>query len=117
MLGELFKREHSNVTFLQEILHKEPNWDWLIEGLDKEIIDINHQDKDGNTFLIKCLKVSKFKSAVWLINHNADTTIKNNDKKTAINIAIEKNNLIVVKELLDLNKIDVNQKDIDGRSL
>ena len=117
MLGKLFKREHTNVTFLQEILHKEPNWEWLEEGLEKEIVDIDYVDKDGNTFLIKCLKVSKFKSAVWLINHHTDTTIRNNDNKTAINIAIERNNLIVVKELLDLKKIDVNQKDIDGRSL
>lgn len=117
MLGKLFKREHTIVTFLQELLHKEPNWKWLEEGLKKEIIDINHKDKDGNTFLIKCLKVSKFKSAVWLINQHVDTTIRNNENKTAINIAIEKNNLIVVKELLNLKKIDVNQKDIDGRSL
>ncbi len=117
MLGKLFKREHNNVTFLQELLHKEPKLDWLEEGLKSELIDIDHKDKDGNTFLIKCLKVAKYKSAVWLVNHHADSTIRNNENKSAINIAIEKGNLLVVKELLDLDKLDVNQKDIDGRSL
>ena len=117
MLEFFFKREHTNVTFLQEILHKEPNWEWLEEGIEKELVDIDYKDKDGDTFLIKCLKVSKFKSAEWLINHHADTTIRNNNNKTAINIAIERDNLILVEELLNLKKIDINQKDNDARSL
>ena len=117
MLKKFFKKEHNNVTFLQELIHKEPDFDWLKEGLKSELIDINFKDESGNTFLLKTLKVSRFKSAEWLIHNGADVSLKNNDGKTAINIAIEKNNLPIVKGLLDLKKIDVNQKDTDGRSL
>jgi len=117
MIKKLFKKEHSNTTFFQELSKKELDEKWLKDGLKSDFIDINHQDLEGNTFLIKCLKTSKFQAAQWLIHNGADITIKNNEGKTAINIAIEKNNLAIVKELLDLGKIDVNQKDINGRSL
>lgn len=117
MINKLFKKEHNNATFLEELLKKDFDQQWLVNGLKSELIDINHKDAKGDTFLLKMLKASKFKSAEWLIHHGADVSLKNNDKKTAINIAIEKNNLPIVKGLLDLKKIDVNQKDIDGRSL
>jgi ankyrin repeat protein len=117
VIGGFFKREYNNHNFLQELFHKNPKLDWLEEGLKTEAIDINHKDEFGNTFLMLCLKKSHFKSALWLINKHADVTLKNNEKKTPINIAIEKNNIDIVNELLDLNKLDINQRDIHGRSL
>lgn len=117
MINKLFKKEHNNATFLEELLKKDFDQQWLVNGLKSELIDINHKDAKGDTFLLLMLKASKFKAAEWLIHNGADISLKNNDKKTAINIAIEKNNLPIVKGLLDLKKIDINQKDIDGRSL
>jgi len=113
----LFTKEHTNENFFAELTKKEFDEDWLKEALKSEFIDINHQDEDGNTFLLKCLKASKFRSSEWLIKHGANIEIKNKAGKSAINIAIEKNSLPVVKGLLELGKIDVNKRDIDGRSL
>ena len=117
MLENLFSREHTNATFLQELLHQDIDKEWLEAGLKEEHIDINHQDENGDTFLMIAFKASRLRSVAWLIYNNADTTIKNNKNKTIINIAIEKNNLKMITELLNSKKIDINQKDIDGRSL
>ena len=38
MLKKFFKKEHNNVTFLQELIHKEPDFDWLKEGLKSELM-------------------------------------------------------------------------------
>jgi ankyrin repeat protein len=112
-----FTKEHTNENFFNELLKKEFDKKWLENGLQSEFIDINHQDKNGDSFLIRCLKASKFRSAEWLINHGANVDLKNNEGKSPITIAIEKDNLAVVKGLLEMGKVDINQRDIDGRSL
>jgi ankyrin repeat protein len=113
----MFEKEHSNSSFFNELLKKDKNQNWLSEALKSEYIDINHQDEDGNTFLIKCLIAGKFQSVEWLIKNGADINIKNKQRKTAIHIAIEKNSLPVVKGLLELGIININERDIDGRTL
>jgi len=117
MLSKLFKKELNNTTYLQELLQDSPNESWLEDGLKDEMIDINHKDNNGDTFLIKCIKVSKTKSAKWLIEHNADLTIQNNIGKSALYFAIEKRNREIIKLILDSKKIDLEQRDIEGRTL
>lgn len=117
MLGKFFKREFNNTTYLQELLRENPNETWLEEGLRDEMIDINHKDKNGDTFLIKCIKVSKTKSALWLIEHRVDITLQNNDGKTALFFAIEKRNRDIIKNILDRKVINLEQRDIDGRTI
>jgi len=92
----LFQKEHDNASFYRELLKKQKDEKWLEEGLKSEFIDIDHQDEDGNTFLINCLKEGKFQSVEWLIKHGANITIKNNKRMSAIHYAIEKNSLLVV---------------------
>ncbi len=113
----LFTKEHNNENFYLELTKKHFDEQWLEEALKSEFIDINHQDAEGNTILLRCLKKSRYKSVEWLIKHGAEVHTKNKAGKSAINLAIEKNSLPVVKGLLELGKIDVNQRDIDGRSL
>jgi len=117
MLSKLFQKEYNNTTYLQELLQDEINEKWLADGLINEMIDINHKDTNADTFLIKCLKVSKTKSALWLISHNADISIINRDHKTALHFAIEKNNKEIVKKLLNLNIINLEQRDMEGRTI
>ncbi len=117
VISSLFEKEHSNSSFFNELLKKDKNEKWLQEALRSEYIDINHQDEDGNTFLINCLKAKKFQSVEWLIKHGADISIKNKQRKTALHIAVEKNSLPVVKGLLEFGVIDINERDIDGRTL
>ena len=117
MLGKLFKKELNNTTFLQELLQDIPNEKWLEDSLKDEMIDINHKDRNGDTFLIICIKNSKKISAKWLIEHNIDLTIQNNNGKSALYLAIEKRNKEIIKEILDSKIIDLEQRDIEGRTL
>jgi ankyrin repeat protein len=117
MINKLFKKEHSNETFALELTKKKFDEQWLLEGLKSDYIDINHKDKHGDTILTKYVKEGRYNAAEWLIKNGADVNLKNNDGKNALEIAVEKNNLPIVKGLLDFGKIDVNQKDATGRSL
>jgi len=117
MLSKIFQKEYNNTTYLQELLQDEMNEKWLEKGLFNEMIDINHKDKNSDTFLIKCLKISKTKSALWLISHNADISVINKNHKTALHFAIEKNNKEIVKKLLSFNIINLEQRDMEGRTI
>jgi len=117
MLGGFFKKEINNTTFLQELLQDNPNTKWLEDSLKDEMVEINHKDKKGDTFIIKCIKVSKINSVKWLIEHNADLSISNSNGKTALYCAIEKKNKEIVKNILDLKVIDLEQRDVEGRTL
>lgn len=117
MLSKFFKKEFNNTTYLQELLQDSPNIQWLEDGLKDEMVDINHKDEKGDTFLIKCIKVSKTLSIQWLIEHRADLTIQNIKGKTALFFAIEKRNREVIKQIIDLKAIDLEQRDLDGRTL
>lgn len=114
---KFFKKEPSNQTFSLELTKKKINEDWLSNALKSDYVDINHKDKNGDTSLIKCVKEGRYNSAEWLIKNGADINLKDNNGRNILEIAVEKNNLPIVKGLLDLGKIDVNQKDITGRSL
>jgi len=117
MLSKFFKKELNNTTYLQELLQDNPNENWLRDGLNDEMIDINHKDKNGDTFLIKCIKVAKTNSAKWLIENRADLSIQNLQGKSALYFAIEKRNREIIKYILDSKKIDIEQRDIEGRTL
>jgi len=112
-----FNKDPSNQTFFLELTKKKINEDWLSNALKSDYVDINHKDENGDTPLIKCVKEGRYNSAEWLIKNGADINLKNNNGKNILEIAVEKNNLPIVKGLLDLGKIDVNHKDITGRSL
>ena len=114
---KLFKREFTNENYTQELLKDHHNYKWLEEGLDTKLIDINYQNNKNDTFLMVCLKRNKYDAALWLLKMGADPTIKNNEYKTAIDIAIEKSKTDIVEQLIQHEKLNVNQKDEYGRSL
>lgn len=118
MLQKLFgKKSFTIENFIEELFRENLNTKWIEEALETKSIDINYQDKSGDTFLMMCLKKKRYDVASWLLEKNADPSIKNNEYKTAIDIAIEKNKLQIVEELLKHPKLDINQKDNYGRSL
>ena len=117
MFKKLFKKEFTNNNFFQELLNEPAKTDWLIEALKSGSIDINQKVDDNNTILMYCLKKGKYNSALWLIDNGADPTIPDKDNKTTIDIAIQKNKIKVVEELLKVKKLDIDQKDDYGRSL
>jgi len=117
MFKKLFKKEFTNNNFFQELLNETAKTDWLLEALKSGSIDINQKVDDNNTPLMYCLKKGKYNSALWLIDNGADPTIPDKDNKTTIDIAIQKNKIKVVEELLKVKKLDIDQKDDYGRSL
>ena len=118
MLNKLFGKEiYTNQSFLEELFKYDFDEKFLDDAISSKKIDINHQDKDGNTFLHQCLLKSKYKSAFWLINNNADVKIPNNIKDCSIDLIIEKNNHQLLKAILEIGNIDINKQDTYGRNL
>jgi len=103
--------------FLQELHKKELNVNTLKIMLDNNKFSINYQDDEGQTFLHLCIKNNKFKSAKWLIQNNIDVTKKNYLNQEPIQLAIRKQNHLIVKLILKSQKININQIDEEGRSL
>ncbi|PIF04703.1 MAG: hypothetical protein CSA86_01180 [Arcobacter sp.] len=117
MLNKLFKKDFTHENFILELLFPTPKEKWLEEALASGSIDINHKDENDNTFLMTLLKKGHYKYAIWLIEHGANPTIKNNENLNPIDIAIQKDKVEIVETLLKLKKLDVNQRDEYGRSL
>ena len=117
MLKKFFKKSFTNNNFMQELLFQTPRYEWLTEALSNELVDINHQNENNDTPLMVTLQKDHDKSALWLIDNDADPTIRNKNNQNAIDIAIHKNKIKIVEELLKMNKLDIDQKDEYGRSL
>lgn len=117
MLRNFFKRDVNNDTFLLELFQSHPNEKWLLDALEKKIIDINHTNHNNDTFLMLCLKEAKNIGAKWLIEHSANLHIVNKNNKTALFIAIEKKNQEIIQEIINHPSIDIEAIDTEGRSL
>ena len=117
MLKKFLKKKFTNENFLLELFRDNQDYDWLKEALDTKAIDINFQDKYNNTFLMIALKKNKFKIFLWLLKNGADPTLKNNELKTVMDLALLKDKNEIVKVLLKHEKTDINQRDDYGRSL
>ena len=117
MLKQFFKKEFTNEMVISELLHAKPRIKWLNEALSTGTLDLNQVDKKNNTPLMLTLQENYYTAALWLIDNGADTTIRNDEHKSPIDIAIQKDKLEIVEELLKLKKINIDQKDNYGRSL
>ena len=117
MLKKFLKKKFTNENFLLELFKDIPDYGWLQEAIDSKEIDINYQDNQQNSFLLICLKKNKFRAFLWLLENGADPTLKNNELKTAMDIALLKDKNEIVKVLLKHKKIDINERDDYGRSL
>lgn len=112
----LNKETHHEVTFLHELLKKNFNKSVLQEQLDKKLVDINYKDENGDTFLIKSLKVDKESAAIWLMEQKADISIPNDQNQTALEIATSFDRVEFIQYLIVEEKIDINYIDDNNRS-
>jgi ankyrin repeat protein len=104
--------------FVKELFKKVIDEDTLQKMIDSKKFSINYQNERGETFLHLCILHSKFKSAKWLIEKGKiDVTIRDSFNQEPIEIAIKKNNHLIVELILKAKQIDINQVDKDGRSL
>ena len=118
MLRSLFKTKiTSSSDFLKELLSNKFDDELLEEALKNKKVDINFVDEDGNTFLHTCIANGKFKAAHWLMKHNINIAIRNKEDKTPLDIAVKKGNKPLVREILEKDVININEKDENGRIL
>ena len=118
MLKNIFqKNNYTKENFLQELYKHDIDEKKLSEILDSNKIDINYQDENNNSFLHLCLDRLKFRSALFLINNGIDITLENNSDQNILQIAIDKENLIIIEAILAQNKIDINKQYKNGRTL
>lgn len=105
------------------ILSRQDNPDIeLIKILLNKGVNLNAQDKDGNTALIECTKSSAKKCVELLVKHRADTNIKNNDGDTALTLISGKfvadfhTASLDVLSILIKHGADINAKDSEGQT-
>jgi len=104
-------------NFLKELNKKELNKDVLEKLLASEKFSINYLDKNNDSFLNLCLLSNKSKSSQWLIDNGIDVTLKNKNNLDAVNIAILKDNHIMLDYILKNRNIDINRLDAEKRTL
>ena len=82
-------------------------------------VDINKQDKYGNTPLMCAIYMSSYESKQehieWLLKNNANVDLKDKQKETALMIAAEYNSK-VINLLLDSSDETLNDKNKDGET-
>lgn len=105
-------------AFQKELFQKDINETALQKILKSGKLSINHQNEKGESFLHLCIIHNKFKSARWLIeNSGINPNLTDSFNQQPIDLAIKKNNHLIVELLLKSNLIDPNQLDSDGRTL
>lgn len=105
-------------AFQKELFQKDINETALQKMLKSGKFSINHQNEKGESFLHLCIVHNKFKSARWLIeNSSINPNLKDSFNQQPIDLAIKKNNHLIVELLLKSKLIDPNQLDSDGRTL
>jgi len=114
ILGKL-KPTPSN--FIKELNQKELNQKVLEKFISNNEFDLNYLDKDKNSFLNLTLINNKSKSAQWLIQKGIDVNLKNNNNQDAVNIAILKDNHIMLKYILENSNVNINYLDSEQRTL
>jgi ankyrin repeat protein len=80
-------------------------------------INKNHKFENGDTLLDLCLRMNKFKAASWLLKQGIEITNRNKDNVSSVRLAVEKGNLKVVNDIFEYGHFNINQKDLNGRSL
>lgn len=83
----------------------------------KHNANIDLPDTSGNTPLHHAAAYGWLECVQLLIKYGADPSPENAWKSTPISIAMQKNHLAIVKELITAEDINVDSKDDEGRTL
>ena len=81
----------------------------------KKGADINYQNGDGRTALMRAAKRDHKDIVRYLVDNGADVNAEDNKGKTAIMGAAKKGNKTICKKLIEAGA-DVNKKDDRGRT-
>ena len=84
------------------------NYDITKNLLEYGKINIDSQDRDGDTSLLNACRGGHLEIVNLLLSHNANINMKNDNDETPLILAIESNNIYLLKILLQNEKIDRN---------
>jgi len=117
MLGSIFGIVNPTPeNFLNELMKQEPDIELLGKLLQSDKFPINYLNENKDTFLNLCILKNKTKAAKWLISKGINARLKNKNNQEAINIAIKKDNHLILDYILENTNVDVNQLDDEKRS-
>ncbi len=95
------------------------NQAFSMESMQDEEININAQNEDGSTSLMRSAAIAELSVVKLLIRSKADVKIKDNQGNTALHYAFHaplgKNHFELVKILIQ-NKVDINAKNKNGET-
>lgn len=130
----VFTNEHATEEALLYFLNKKPNLDEVNEAkknknkeytlrslLQKhhpnifKIMEINKQDKEGNTNLLRAVTKGNIKDIERLLKEKANPNIQNNKNQTPLHCAVLQKNSDIIKILLE-NKANPNVQDNNGKT-
>ena len=111
------KLSPTNGNLEKELLSKKFNEDIANSILENSKVNINQKISDGQTLLHLCLRNNKSKAAVWLTKKGINVSQFDNNGNSAIRIAVEKGDIEAINAITTYTNIDIDQKDLNGRSL
>lgn len=85
------------------------------EKLNTLNIVIDDKDSKGNSFLNHCISNERYDAASWLIENGIDVSLENNSGVNAFHLVLEKKEPKILKQILDKELININEKDKFGR--
>ncbi len=117
MFNEIFcKINPTKDKFLDELLKRDFNEN-ILNSLLKSGIDINCCDDRGDTFLNICINKKRIKASLWLIGKECNLAIKNKNGQSSIQLAVKQGNIKIVKALLSMKTININETNSEGRTI
>jgi ankyrin repeat protein len=90
-------------------------WEELAQKLIERRVDINQRDMEGRSPLLSYCQKEKFRQAIFLIEHGANTALADNNGQTALYGATMGHNLELM-ELLLKKDMPVNSRDHFGKT-
>jgi ankyrin repeat protein len=107
--------EQLNTT---EVEVPQEEYELLFKELLERKVDINCQDREGNTVLIEAIINKQTEIADKLINYPyVDLNITNNEGKSALMVAYEMNDFTSLNKMIHSNKAEINAMDINQNTL
>nr|XP_016853586.1 PREDICTED: 2-5A-dependent ribonuclease isoform X2 [Anolis carolinensis] len=97
----------------------------VVEALVKEMnADVNICDNQGRNALIHAFHIGEAKDwkkdkediVIFLLEHGADVTKRDESGKTTLILAVERQSQVVVEAILDKNEVDIDDADKNSRT-
>ncbi|MBN2145264.1 MAG: ankyrin repeat domain-containing protein [Candidatus Aureabacteria bacterium] len=109
-----FKKKNDFITFMTAIIFGQIE---KVYELVEKGVDVNGKDYNGYTPLMAASEFGRSKCLDFLLSKGAEIDSKDNKGRNALFHAIRKNNIPIIKKLLEIKNDLINEKDLEGSTL